>query len=229
MKGQISLNRFCGEQYHDKDYTIPWDRLRFSRANDQVAFHTEQAVKCLKYLIACTVKSGQRHRKDDWSFPGKVYAGILPQSLEEFDQEHQLQMEVIMDGLAKNHGYYKHMEDGAEEMAVISPFHGDAISIYRQENGRMRKVYEYEKPAEFSHAIFGGMIGEKPAVVIGHREGERNLLLFSWDQLSRQFQAQILDRGCGSANAYRFYNHGEAYLLSANRETDEAVLYQLRL
>ena len=121
------------------------------------------------------------------------------------------------------------LSEGAEEMAVISPFHGDAISIYRQENGRMRKVYEYEKPAEFSHAIFGGMIGEKPAVVIGHREGERNLLLFSWDQLSRQFQAQILDRGCGSANVYRFYNHGEAYLLSANRETDEAVLYQIRL
>ena len=47
-------------------------------------------------------------------------------------------------------------EDGEKELAVLSPFHGDQISIYKKNNGAFEKVYEYEKPTEFTHAIYGG-------------------------------------------------------------------------
>ena len=117
-------------------------------------------------------------------------------------------------------------EDGVDELAVISPFHGDTIRIYRQADGKFEIAYTYEKKAEFSHSIYGGMLGGKPAVVIGHREGERNLLMFTWNKGSGQFESQILDRGCGSANVYKYEKGGVDYLISTNREIDEVALYK---
>ena len=178
-----------------------------------------------KYFIACTVKSGQDTPKDDWSYPGKVYGALLPDDFSRFDESHPLTMEVIMDGMVKNHGYTKTVKngvetaviscdsgvylfappaepgasweitkildepasdgvlvdldgDGLDELAVISPFHGDRICIYHEQDGKFIPVYRYEKPAPFAHSIFGGMICGRPSVVIGHREGERNLILF---------------------------------------------------
>lgn len=70
------------------------------------------------YLIACTLKSGHDY-KDDWNHPGKVYACVLPKDLSVYSKEHQLPMEVVMDGMTKNHGYYKVKRDG-HDIAVVS-------------------------------------------------------------------------------------------------------------
>lgn len=72
----------------------------------------------VRYLIACTLKSGHKY-KDDWSSPGCVYAAVLPKDLSEFDETNQLKMEVIKDGMLKNHGYYRHIV-GATESGIIS-------------------------------------------------------------------------------------------------------------
>lgn len=72
-----------------------------------------------RYLIACALKSGHEH-KDDWSSPGKVYASPLPADLSGFDGEHQLQLEVIQDGMLKNHGYYRVTEDGEVSSLICS-------------------------------------------------------------------------------------------------------------
>lgn len=230
----------------------------------------------IRYFIACTVKSGQDHSNDDWSYPGKVYAAVLPEDFSKFNDEHQLYMDVIMEGMVKNHGYYKISEndvdkaiiscesgvykfappaekggeweitqlldtpasdavlvdlddDGVDELVVIAPFHGDNISIYREKGGKFEKVYDYEKKAEFSHSIYGGMLGGKPVVVIGHREGERNLLLFTWDEDKEVFESHVIDSGCGSANIHKFSNKGMDYIVSTNREIDEVALYQIEI
>ena len=44
--------------------------------------------------------------------------------------------------------------DGREELAVISPFHGENIYIYRNEDGGFKRVYEYGEKAEFAHSIY---------------------------------------------------------------------------
>lgn len=71
------------------------------------------------YLLACTLKSGHTY-KDDWSNPGKVYAAKLPADLSGFDDAHQLPMEVVKDGMLKNHGYYRVTEDGEVSALVCS-------------------------------------------------------------------------------------------------------------
>lgn len=70
-----------------------------------------------KYLIACTLKSGHAC-KDDWSSPGKVYAASLPEDLSAVDREHPLKLQVLRDGMFKNHGYFRDVEDGRESAVV---------------------------------------------------------------------------------------------------------------
>lgn len=116
-------------------------------------------------------------------------------------------------------------EDEEMELAVLSPFHGDRITIYKKREGRYLKAYEYEKPAEFTHAIYGGELCGKKALVVGHRKGERNLLAFTWNEESGRYECEILDRDCGPANVYHYTKNGKDILISANREIDEIAMY----
>ena len=118
-------------------------------------------------------------------------------------------------------------EDGEKELGVLSPFHGDVISIYKKIDSVYQKVYEYEKTAEFTHAIYGGMLCGHPAAVIGHRKGERNLIAFSWNKAEKKYQAEIIDRDCGPANVFHYMKDGADRLIYANREIDEVALYTL--
>lgn len=64
-----------------------------------------------KYLVACTIKSEHLH-KDDWSSPGRIYSAELPEDVSCFSEEKQLKLEVIKDGLFRNHGYSRTMNEG---------------------------------------------------------------------------------------------------------------------
>lgn len=224
------------------------------------------------YLIACTIKSAHAFI-DDWSSPGKVLVAVLPKDLSQFNENYQLQMTEIKDGLLKNHGFYlqnrngydtalvacdngvfrftppENMDgkwgieeiidvpasdsvlvdidgDGEEELVVIAPFHGDNISIYKKKDGTFVKIYDYGKKADFVHSIFGGMLCGRPAVIIGHRKAERDLILFTWNEESKKIESQIIDHDCGSANVYKYEYQGVEYVLSTNRETDEIAVYR---
>ncbi len=223
------------------------------------------------YLIACTLKSGHEF-KDDWSNPGKIYVARLPEDLSAFDEDHQLPLAVLKDGMLKNHGYCKVAEDGEEssvvcsengvfrcfppkspdgsweviqlldtpasdavmidldgdgsrELIVISPFHGDTLSIYRENEGHYDLDYTYPERAEFLHAIWSGTIGGRPAAVIGHRKGARRLLMFSWCEEKKAYRFRTLDDDCGPANVYGYQADGKDVLIAANREMNEIAMY----
>ena len=71
------------------------------------------------------------------------------------------------------------------------------------------------------------MLCGKTRVVIGHRKGARDLLAFTYNQDTKSYEVQVLDKDCGSANVFRYTNHGKDVLISTNREIDEIAMYIL--
>ncbi|MCI8504743.1 MAG: hypothetical protein HFI67_00950 [Lachnospiraceae bacterium] len=223
------------------------------------------------YLIACALKSGHEY-EEDWSSPGKIYGALLPEDLSGFDEEHPLSLQVVKDGLFKNHGYCRLTEDGEDssliccengvfrfwppetpkgewrmkrlldtpasdalymdfdgdgkrELLVLSPFHGDTLTIYKEEEDGFSAVWKYPEKADFLHAIWGGMICGYPVAVIGHRKGARRLFAIGWDEEKNAYGFKTLDDDCGPANVYGYSTGGKDILIAANRETDEVAMY----
>ena len=61
------------------------------------------------FLLACTLKSDHNF-KEDWTHPGKIFGCVLPADLS--DPAYTLDLKVLMDGLTRNHGFYRSSEDG---------------------------------------------------------------------------------------------------------------------
>lgn len=219
------------------------------------------------YVLACTLKSGHEY-KNDWRFPGKLWAGVLGE-----DPSEPLELAVIKDGLSFNHGYTRYVEngvvsgivsseqgvfrvtppaksggewqieqlldqfcsdavltdldgDGVPELFTISPFHGNMIRIWHQnEGGAYEQVYTYPEELPFLHAICNGTVYGLPAVFVGNREGDRLLLCFTWK--NGAYSAEIVDSGCGPANCLLFEREGKPVLLASNREVSEVALYEI--
>ncbi len=223
----------------------------------------------VNYLLACALKSGHEY-KDDWRFPGTVYAGILPDD----PRKGKVELRPVMEGLLRNHGYTRCSggsgdraviscqsgvylftppeeldgdwqieqlideptsdallvdldEDGIPELFTMGPFHGDQISIYRRENGRYQKVFDYPEKTPFLHAICAGEFYGTPVAVCGNREDKRELLCFLYDRENARYRWEQIDQGSGPANCLIFYRAGKPVILAANRETDEIAMYEV--
>lgn len=118
------------------------------------------------YLIACTLKSGHEY-KDDWSSPGKVYAALLPDDLSGFDSDNQLELQVIKDGMLKNHGYYKVKENDKESSLVCSE--NGVFRFYPPEKQGDEWTIEQLLDTPASDAVLSDMDGD----------GEKELLVLS--------------------------------------------------
>lgn len=116
--------------------------------------------------------------------------------------------------------------DGEKELFVMSPFHGDTVSIYKKLQGKYEKQYECPEKLPFLHAVFGGDINGIPTVIAGHRQGKRQLLAFRFDGRGG-YRKEILDDSAGPANVLHYLFHGREILIAANRETDEIAMYEL--
>jgi hypothetical protein len=68
----------------------------------------------INYLIAATICGGKQSR-DDWSDPGKVWAGILPDT-----PDLPIILRPIMEGLVRNHGYSRLPWNGTERAFITS-------------------------------------------------------------------------------------------------------------
>lgn len=117
--------------------------------------------------------------------------------------------------------------DGREELAVIAPFHGNQIKIFKEIEGIFTQTYVYPQEAEFAHGICCGKVRGKMTLFIGHRAGKRDLLAFTYDPRTQTYQCELIDHGCGPANVLFFEKEKKGYLVSANREINEIAMYEL--
>lgn len=117
--------------------------------------------------------------------------------------------------------------DGEEELCTFSPFHGEKVRIYKKVDGAYQKVYELPEAAEFTHAIYGGNLCGIPSFVVGHRKGDRNLMVIRYNAEKGDYQCEIIDKDCGPANVFHYIHNGKDVLISTNREIDEIAMYTI--
>ena len=122
--------------------------------------------------------------------------------------------------------------DGKPELGVISPFHGNSLTIYHlDEHGNYVPQWKYaapEKETEMLHATWADTILGKPSWIVGWRKGTKNTILITWDAEASDYKTEFIDQNTGCANAMHFVNSkGQDVVVGTNREIDEAALYIL--
>ncbi len=115
--------------------------------------------------------------------------------------------------------------DGERELLLLSPFHGDILTVHKKIGGQFTEVYRHAKRLPFLHAIWGAEIGGRVYGFIGNRAGDRDLFAIYWN--GEGYTCDMLDQGAGAANVMHFRDDGKDMLLASNRETDEVALYTL--
>lgn len=224
----IACTLKSGHQYKD-DWSMPGKVYAAELPKDLSQFHNGNQLK-LTIIKDNMLKNHGYYRVNDEgtdtgiiSADSGVYQFIPPESPEKKWTIHTLLETPASDAVLVDLD-----RDGEKELAVLSPFHGEIINIYKKIDKSYQKVYQYEKPAEFTHAIYGGAICGIPTLIVGHRKAERNLIAFTYNKENQRYQAQIIDRDCGSANIFHYEKEGEDILISANREIDEVAMYTIK-
>lgn len=137
--------------------------------------------------------------------------------------------ELLLDVPASDMLYQDYDNDGERELLVMSPFHGDTLSIYHKDGAGFKKVWEREKKMPFLHAVWGANLEGTEYAFVGNREEDRELIAVHYDKENKDYVVDVLDRGAGPANCLYFNDHGTHKLIASNRETNEIALYTLTL
>ncbi len=211
-------------EYKD-DWRFPGKVYGAELPEDLSSFDSDHQLKLTVLKDGLLKNHGYCHLEEDGVQAGLVGAenGVF-RFTPPAEKDGEWTIEQILDEPASDAVLVDFDGDGVKELLTITPFHGDTIKIYKQEDGSFREVYEYPEPAEMSHAIWGGTIQGKPCAVIGYRKGKRNLMVFTWDQ---GYQVQIIDEDCGAANVTKLSDGEREFLVAANRETNEIALYEI--
>jgi hypothetical protein len=95
------------------------------------------------YLICATIARNKQN-KEDWSEPGQIYVGVIPENIEE-----GVKLEQIADGCYRNHGYCRGHYDGT------------VCGYFTSDQGILRVLPPHGEQEEWSvEKIMEGQIGE---------------------------------------------------------------------
>lgn len=118
--------------------------------------------------------------------------------------------------------------DGEEEIAVIEGFHGDQCTIFKKQNGAWERVLEL--PMKFGHVLWGGSFLGEPALIIGSRDGKKELVLCRFrhtlDGGMQIKEETVIDSGQAPAQIFIIGKETGTALIAANHGAGEAVIYR---
>lgn len=116
--------------------------------------------------------------------------------------------------------------DGILEMGAIEPFHGNTLSLYKYINNKLELMFQDQ--IDFGHVIWIGKIGGLPSIICGNRGGERNLLLYQYDEnLKSSWGKKIIDYGVGATQINVKQKGNKTLILSSNHGLGEVCLYTI--
>ena len=123
--------------------------------------------------------------------------------------------------------------DGKPELGMISPFHGNSLTIWHlDEHDNYVPQWKYSAPeaeTEMIHATWTCELLGKPTWIVGWRKGTKKTIAISWDAEAGDYRADLIDENTGCANALHFKNAaGEDVIIGTNREIDEVAYYTIK-
>jgi hypothetical protein len=118
--------------------------------------------------------------------------------------------------------------DGKQEIATISPFHGSEYKIYKEIDGEYKEVYSYPIYQDFYHTVVSCTLKGKPAFIGGARRNRMQLFVITYDEVKKEFVAEVVDEGVGPSNTAVCYTEEGEIILSANRQIGHAAIYYVK-
>lgn len=116
--------------------------------------------------------------------------------------------------------------DGALELAVIEPFHGNAMSVYKERDGRWERVFSSE--LSFGHGMWTGDLAGAPTVIVANRSGNKDLVCLQVSSLDPfTMEETIIDAGSGTTNVDVLDIDGRQVLVAANAAHAEYAKYEI--
>ncbi len=116
--------------------------------------------------------------------------------------------------------------DGNDELALITPVHGDHAGIYKNIDDEWKCVYEYKKYLDFYHGIAVGSIGGVPTAAFGAKKEDMDLYIVQYDPEKKTYFSQVIESGVGPMSiAIHNSPDGRDLILSANSSINEVAIY----
>lgn len=123
------------------------------------------------YLVAATLKSDHQF-KDDWTCPGRIWVGKLPEDLNAVNEENPLELQPLVSGLLRNHGFFKYGENG-HDVCLVGTENGIWKVTPPAADGQWQAERIFDLPAsDMLLADFDGD-GRKELMVLAPFHGEK--------------------------------------------------------
>jgi hypothetical protein len=114
--------------------------------------------------------------------------------------------------------------DGVDELITIEPFHGDSFLVNKKQGEAYETVYRYPGEIQFAHAVVGGTIRGRPAVVGGIRRKNCELFILQHSK-EKGYELTIVEEGVGPSNVAVTGGKDRDLIISANHTRNEAAVY----
>lgn len=114
--------------------------------------------------------------------------------------------------------------DGEEELAVIEPFHGETLSVYKRRNDSWETIYTAK--LAFGHGLWAGTLAGEPSIIVGNRAATNNLVCYRTVSDSPfSMEEIVVDEGSGTTNLDVIKTEDGDAVVASNAEHAEYAFY----